>query len=64
MGPLDAGGRKRNDCQGYEHDADGSSTEGEAALNLAGWAFELGAAKNPKDVEELRQFARSKGIAR
>jgi len=26
--------------------------------------FELGAAKNPKDVEEFRQFARSKGIAR
>ena len=26
--------------------------------------FELGATKNPKDVEEFRQFARSKGIAR
>jgi TRAP-type C4-dicarboxylate transport system substrate-binding protein len=26
--------------------------------------FELAAAKNPKDVEELRQFARSKGLAR
>jgi TRAP-type C4-dicarboxylate transport system substrate-binding protein len=26
--------------------------------------FELGAAKNPKDVEELRQFARSKGLVR